>query len=123
MQDIKNARHMLFVDLLLYLLYLMLFLLATLLPFSLLARDSHQLIATITSWIAPLALPDPSVPFSAVASVGDFWSFWKGPLRCAPRLSPAAQWFGKDQSSSRVWQQEYTRPLAGFSGLRNSGSP
>jgi hypothetical protein len=74
---------MLWVDLSIYVVFLLSFLLAALVPFVSIAWDGHMFISLFTKYANDLESPDPSNTFREIHSVADFWSWWKGPMRCA----------------------------------------
>lgn len=77
------AHKTLWVDVLIYAALLVTFLLSTLVPFNSVAWDGYQLISTFTKFAAQIEWPDPSSTFDDVNSAVDFWSWWRGPFRCA----------------------------------------
>lgn len=81
LQSIKWAHRMLWVDLVLYVVFLLTFLLAALAPFVSVAWDGHMLINIFSKYANTLEWPDPSNTFQDIHSVADFWSWWRGPFR------------------------------------------
>jgi hypothetical protein len=86
-QSIKWAHRALWIDLCIYLMFLLSFLLA--------AWDGHMFISIYTKYASLLEVPDPSNTFEDLHSVADFWSWWKGPMRCVNpnKLCPYASEF------------------------------
>lgn len=82
-QSIKWAHRALWIDLCIYVVFLLSFLLAALVPFVSIAWDGHMFISIFTKYAAQLEWPDPSNTFQDIHSVADFWSWWKGPMRYA----------------------------------------
>ena len=83
MQSIKWAHRALWIDLCIYVVFLLSFLLAALVPFVSIAWDGHMFISIFTKYASQLEWPDPSNTFQDINSVADFWSWWNGPMRCA----------------------------------------
>jgi hypothetical protein len=83
MQSLSWAHKALWLDFVVYSLFLVTFLLSALMPFHQVAWDGYQLINTFTKYAAALELPDPSNSFTQIHSVVDFWSWWDGPFRYA----------------------------------------
>lgn len=83
MQSIKWSHRMLWADLVLYVVFLLTYLLAALAPFVSVAWDGHMLINVFSKYANTLEWPDPSNTFKEIHSVADFWSWWRGPFRCA----------------------------------------
>lgn len=82
-QSLQWAHRALWFDVGLYVAFLTVFLLVALAPFTKVAWDGHQLINVFTRYAARLEWPDPSSTFVDAHSAADFWSWWRGPFRCA----------------------------------------
>ena len=81
-QAMRWAHRSLWVDATIYFFLLVTFLMATLVPFDLIAWDGYQFISVFTKFTAQIEWPDPSNTFRDVNSAIDFWSWWRGPFRC-----------------------------------------
>lgn len=86
-QSIKWAHRALWIDVILYVVFLVVFLLVALGPFVRVAWDGHMMINIFTKFAAQTEWPDPSNTFDDIHSLVDFWSWWGGPFRCAPQLN------------------------------------